>query len=96
MGEAGDKAVRVVIVGYVQGVWFRAWTRQQATRLGLDGWVRNRADGAVEALFAGPVAAVDEMLRLCWQGPPLASVYRVEARPAEPPAEPGFHYRPTV
>jgi acylphosphatase len=96
MGEAGDKAVRVVIVGYVQGVWFRAWTRQQATRLGLDGWVRNRADGAVEALFAGPVAAVDEMLRLCWQGPPLASVHYVEARPSEPPPEPGFHYRPTV
>jgi acylphosphatase len=96
MGEAGNKAVRVIIMGRVQGVWFRAWTRDDAARLGLDGWVRNRADGSVEALFAGPAAAVDEMVRLCWDGPPYAAVDHVEARPAAPPPEPGFHYRPTV
>ena len=51
-------AVRARISGRVQGVWFRAWTVEQAEMLGLDGWVRNRSDGSVEALFAGPRAAL--------------------------------------
>jgi len=90
------KAVRVVIRGRVQGVWFRGWTHHEAVRLGLDGWVRNRADGSVEALFAGPVAAVDAMLRRCRQGPPAAIVDAVEAHADQAPAEPGFHTRPSA
>ena len=49
-------AVRVRITGRVQGVYFRGWTRDEAARLGLDGWVRNEADGSVTALIAGPAA----------------------------------------
>lgn len=81
--------------GKVQGVWFRAWTEREARRLGLDGWVRNRSDGTVEALFAGPVAAVEAMLRLCGEGPPMAEVRRVETSETEATVAPGFEQRPT-
>ncbi len=84
------KAVRVRISGRVQGVWFRAWTEQQATALGLDGWVRNRRDGDVEALFAGPDEAVEAMVAKCWNGPPHASVGAVSAEPDHAPEAPGF------
>jgi acylphosphatase len=66
--------VRVLITGRVQGVAYRAWTERTALGLGLDGWVRNRRDGAVEALFSGPPGRVDDMLRRCRQGPPAANV----------------------
>lgn len=68
------KTVTVRIEGLVQGVYYRAWTEQTARRLGLDGWVRNRRDGSVEAVFSGPAAQVDEMLRRCAEGPPDAKV----------------------
>lgn len=90
-----EKAVRVVIEGRVQGVWFRAWTAQEAERRGLRGWVRNRRDGAVEALFAGDVAQVDDMVRACRQGPPSARVEKVAAHPAEDPGG-GFRHLPTA
>ncbi len=96
MAGEDRKAVRAVIRGRVQGVFFRGWTHDQASRLGLAGWVRNRRDGSVEALFAGPTVTVNEMLRLCRQGPPAAIVDAVEAHPAEPPAEPGFRTRSTA
>ncbi len=64
----------VIISGRVQGVWFRGWTKQQASSLGLTGWVRNRRDGTVEAIFQGDAADIDAMLNACWQGPPAASV----------------------
>ncbi len=89
-----ESAVRVRIEGRVQGVWFRAWTAQEATALGLDGWVRNRADGTVEALFAGPADAVEEMVEACREGPPAARVTDVAARPADAPEKPGFHQLP--
>ena len=88
-------AVRVRIEGRVQGVWFRAWTVEQARARGLAGWVRNRRDGAVEALFAGPEDAVREMVALCHEGPPAARVASVIETPATPPDEPGFSVRPT-
>lgn len=90
-----ESAVRVRIEGRVQGVWFRGWTRDQATALGLDGWVRNLADGTVEALFAGPSDAVGAMVEACWVGPPAARVTDVAASPAETPEEPGFHQLPS-
>jgi acylphosphatase len=61
--------------------------------LGLSGWVRNRADGAVEALVAGETAAVEELLRLCRRGPRLAVVVSIEEQLAEPPEELGFNRR---
>ncbi len=89
-------AKRMVARGLVQGVGFRAWMVHQARKLGLDGWVRNRADGSVEALVAGDTAAVEELLRLCRRGPKLAEVLSIEEDLAEPPDLPGFHQVPTV
>lgn len=90
------KSILVRIEGRVQGVWFRGWTVHEATRLGLNGWVRNRRDGSVEAVFSGPAEAVDDMLRACHAGPPAAQVMRVEATPCPPPDEVGFHPVGTV
>ncbi len=76
------KCVKVCIRGRVQGVFFRAWTCENARKRGLLGWVRNRADGSVDALFSGPAARVDGMLRACWNGPPAAQVTAVDAEPS--------------
>lgn len=88
------KSVKTRIEGKVQGVWFRAWTEKTATGLGLNGWVRNRPDGSVEALFSGPVETVDRMLADCWNGPPLSRVTTVQATPADAPAQAGFNILP--
>ncbi|MCB5202792.1 acylphosphatase [Neorhizobium sp. T786] len=77
----GQKAVRVRISGRVQGVSFRVWTRAEASRLGLTGWVRNETDGSVSALIAGSDAAVSTMLERFRQGPAGASVSGVETQP---------------
>jgi acylphosphatase len=71
------------ITGRVQGVSFRAWTQDQARALDLAGWVRNRADGSVEALISGPVRAVDDLRTRLEDGPPAARVHKVETNPAE-------------
>ena len=65
---------RLTIRGVVQKIGFRAWTERKALRLGLDGWVRNRLDGSVEVLVAGPPPAVAELIEQCRNGPPLARV----------------------
>jgi acylphosphatase len=88
---ADRKIVRVLISGTVQGVWFRAWTVQEAQMRGLDGWVRNLRDGRVEAVFAGPAARVDDMLAACRQGPPAAEVEDVSITPQT--ADPGRGFR---
>lgn len=94
---AGDrKSVRVTISGRVQGVWYRGWTVADANRRGLDGWVRNRRDGTVEAVFAGDAAAVEAMLTACRQGPPAAQVTGVEATDTPDPGPIGFEQRDTV
>jgi acylphosphatase len=90
------RQVRVMISGKVQGVWFRAWTVEQAQSLGLTGWVRNRRDGGVEAVFAGPPERVEEMLARCGEGPPMAEVARVEAEDDASELMPGFHQAPDV
>lgn len=89
-------AVRVRIRGRVQGVGYRYWTTDQAAALGLDGWVRNRADGSVEAVFAGDAAAVSEMVARCRAGPAFASVVEVDSTPEPDPVEPGFRMLATV
>ena len=83
-------AKRLLIRGRVQGVGFRAWAVQRARELGLDGWVRNRPDGTVEALIAGDTPAVEEMARLCRRGPRMAEVKSIDEDLAEPPPDPGF------
>jgi acylphosphatase len=96
MTASSDKSVIARIHGRVQGVWFRAWTVENAVRRGLRGWVRNRGDGSVEALFCGPAAAVDEMIEACRRGPRSARVERIDQTLADPVQEPGFHQRPTA
>lgn len=77
---------RCLVSGRVQGVWFRASTRDEALRLGLTGYAKNLPDGRVEVLACGPAEALDALGRWLHQGPPLAEVTAVECRPAnEPP-----------
>ena len=87
---------RVLISGRVQAVFFRQTTRDRARELGLHGWVRNRTDGRVEAVFQGPPEAVAEMVAWCHHGPPHARVEHVEIL-EEPPTDPfpGFSIRHT-
>lgn len=89
-------AVRVIISGRVQGVWFRAWTAETALKRGLDGWVRNRRDGTVEAVFSGAPEAVEGMLEACRDGPPMARVVDVRRFDHDETVEPGFLTLPTV
>jgi len=70
----------VVIRGSVQGVGYRAWTEYTALERGLQGWVRNRRDGAVEALFVGPSEIVDAMIAACRQGPRGSRVDGIDHR----------------
>jgi acylphosphatase len=73
---------QVMIRGRVQGVGYRAFVEATALELGLRGWVRNRRDGSVEALFAGPAATVETMLTRCRRGPSAARVEAVVEEPA--------------
>lgn len=90
---ADRRAVRVVISGRVQGVWYRGWTVDQARARGLSGWVRNLPDGTVEALFAGEVPDVDAMLDSCWKGPPSALVTDIKVEEVDEPGVEGFGQR---
>lgn len=89
-------AVKAIITGRVQGVWYRSWTVENAQTLALDGWVRNRSDGSVEACFCGPAPMVQEMLSRCQKGPIAARVLSVQDEPTEPISEAGFKQLSTV
>lgn len=96
-----ERACHVVVHGRVQGVYYRASTAQQAQRLAVRGWVRNRRDGTVEALLAGPEDAVQQMLDWMAQGPSVARVDKLvvnDDRPSDRDAmlAPGFETRETV
>ena len=86
-------AQHVRVTGRVQGVFYRAWTREQARELGLTGWVRNCSDGSVEAHLEGAESAVAQMIERMRQGPPAAGVENVEVREAEPEGAPRFEVR---
>jgi acylphosphatase len=87
---------RVRVFGRVQGVWFRGWTVDEARALRLDGWVRNRHDGSVEMLLAGPDEAIAEMIARANRGPSAASVERVEVEENDELPAAGFAQRPTA
>jgi len=93
---------QVTIRGRVQGVGYRAWVEHRAVAHDLEGWVRNRRDGSVEALLAGPVDVVSDMVSACRRGPSTARVDTVREHDAGPDAltlrQPGerFSVLPTV
>lgn len=89
-------AVRLRIEGRVQGVGFRWWTVEEASRLGLDGWARNRTDGSVEVLAIGEPQDIDALERACASGPPAAQVTAVRRTSAEDDGSRGFGQRPTA
>jgi acylphosphatase len=86
-------AARIIVHGMVQGVFFRASTRDEARRLGLAGWVRNLPDGSVEVLAEGRPEDVERLAAWCRRGPPAARVDNVTVLPAEPAALAGFEVR---
>jgi acylphosphatase len=92
----GYRSVRVSNAGRVQGLGFRDWVETLAAGLGLAGWVRNRRDGTVEALFAGPAAAVADMLARCRHGPRSAHVISVTVLEEGGSAPTNFQVRPTA
>lgn len=94
--SAALRTVHVRIAGRVQGVGYRAWTEAAARELGLAGWVRNRRDGTVEAMFRGTSDAVAAMLDRCRQGPPAATVSRAEATDTDESGFSGFQCLPTA
>jgi acylphosphatase len=83
----------VVVTGHVQGVFFRESTRREAERRGVAGWVCNRGDGAVEAVFEGPREAVEALVEFCSRGPRGAAVADASAREEEPEGLRGFEVR---
>jgi acylphosphatase len=84
---------RVIAGGRVQGVFFRAECRSEAEALGVDGWVRNRPDGTVEAVFEGEASRVEAMVAWMRFGPALAVVDRVDVFEEEPEGLTGFAIR---
>ncbi|KAJ6425434.1 hypothetical protein OIU84_026080 [Salix udensis] len=90
------KTERVVVKGRVQGVFYRNWTVENATQLGLRGWVRNRRDGSVEALFSGDSDKVLEMEQRCRRGPPDAMVTGFLVFPSSDDPGTGFQRKATV
>ena len=92
-----DIALKLRIHGKVQGVYYRDWTVQTATALGVDGWVRNREDGTVEALVVGDEVAIRALIERCHQGPERAVVERIDEEPAQGITPRGqFGRKPTV
>ena len=90
-----ETTVRTVITGRVQGVGYRAFVETEASRRGLAGWVRNRRDGSVEAVFSGPQHVVDGMLAACGEGPDSSRVDDVEIEPTDDDVD-GFRVLPTM
>ncbi len=86
-------AARFLVSGRVQGVFYRASTREQALTLGLSGHARNLPDGRVEVLAIGSAASLETLERWLWQGPPAARVDSVLREDCDAPKVDGFHTR---
>ena len=89
-------SLRLKIEGFVQAVGYRNFAIDVASRLGLDGWIRNRSDGTVEVLISGETKKVELFAQACMRGPPGATVKSVEMHKAEPPEEKGFRRRSSL
>ena len=90
------KTVNLRITGKVQGVWYRAWTREAAENLGLNGWVRNRMDGSVEALVQGEEDSISQLIEKCWEGPTAARVKNITSTEVTEKIEQGFKQEKTI
>lgn len=88
-----DKRLHVVVHGKVQGIYFRAYAQAEGNRLELKGWVKNRADGAVEVAFEGEAEKVDQMLAWLKQGSPGSQVTKVDVNEERPVGEAQFNIR---
>jgi acylphosphatase len=75
-----DARAHVIVTGRVQGVFFRAETQRAAKRIGVQGWVRNKPDGTVEAIFEGPRDLVNQAVDWCWKGSPMSQVTDVKVQ----------------
>ena len=91
-----DYAVRITITGKVQGVGFRWWAVNNASTFGLNGWVRNRNDGSVEALLSGEKNAIDGMIKRCHIGPTFAVVKNLQIEELNTSTVQGFTQLPTI
>ncbi|MEE8294393.1 MAG: acylphosphatase [Sphingomonadales bacterium] len=91
-----SKAIKVRIIGQVQGVFFRVWVKEKADNLGVMGWIRNRLDGDVEGLFVGPEEAVDALVEVCREGPKPALIDEIKIEPAQGVVPANFQIKPTV
>lgn len=90
-------AARLLMIhGRVQGVFYRKWAARTAVSLGLTGWVRNRAEGSVEALVEGPLDQVERFIDLAHEGPAAAHVTRIDADDATPSGLTSFEQKATV
>ena len=96
MSDDDITSLTVRVEGFVQGVGFRDFLVMAAQMRKLDGWVRNCADGSVEALVSGPTKAVEAFVGAATQGPRGARVTAVDLANSQPPAEKGFHRKETV
>jgi acylphosphatase len=91
--NGGRIRAEVFVTGTVQGVYYRSTTRDVATEHGVDGWVRNLADGRVEAVFEGPRDSVESVVEWCHEGSPAADVEDVDIEYTDPEGEEGFEIR---
>jgi len=96
MADDDMTTLRLRIEGSVQGVGYRFFAVGEARKLGLEGWIRNRSDGSVEALVSGHTKQIESFVAICMRGPPGARVTNVDMHTADPPAEHGFRTRATV
>jgi len=94
--ESDITSLRVRVEGFVQAVGYRNFAIAEATRLGLNGWIRNRSDGTVEALISGPQKDVELFVQAAMRGPAGSTVKNIDLHKAEPPQEKGFKRRPSL
>ena len=90
-----ERVARLLVIGKVQGVGFRAWVEDGARLRQLRGWVRNRRDGSVEAVIAGEADRVAELIEACETGPRLAAVFHVEVTDYAGEVPPRFKVLPS-
>jgi acylphosphatase len=96
MSERDITSMRLRIEGSVQAVGYRNFMIEEARKLGIDGWVRNRTDGSVEALVSGETKAVEALIAACARGPEGSRIKHIDMEKVEPPAEKGFNRRPSI